>query len=98
MHLIYETCDFQISYVIFQANMQFVWTEYYMLEKHVIFPFSSINYMFSVNYTFFAEYYGRRPQLIFNTFIIASRAIEKSTKTEGSKRHCFPHTLLKSHL
>ena len=25
---------------------------------------------------------------------IASRAIEKSTNTEGSKIHCFPHTLL----
>ena len=25
---------------------------------------------------------------------IASRAIEKSTNTQGSKRHCFPDTLL----
>ena len=32
--------------------MIFVWTEYYMLGKHVIFPFSSINYMFSVDYIF----------------------------------------------
>ena len=32
--------------------MEFVWTEYNMLGKHVIFPFSSINYMFSVNYIF----------------------------------------------
>ena len=30
-----------------------------MLGKHVIFPFSSINYMVSVDYIFFAEYYIR---------------------------------------
>ena len=53
MHLISETCNFQIPYVIFKSNMYFVWTEYYMLEEHVIFPLFSMNYMFSVNYIFF---------------------------------------------
>ena len=28
-----------------------------MLRKHVIFPFSSTNYIVSVDYIFFAEYY-----------------------------------------
>ena len=32
--------------------MWFVWTEYYMFGKHVIFPFSSIINMFSVDYIF----------------------------------------------
>ena len=53
MDLISETCNSQIPYGIFESNLKFVWTEYYMLVKHVILALSSINYMFSVNYIFF---------------------------------------------
>ena len=55
MHLLSETCSFQISHVIFQSSMQFVWTEYCMLTKHIIFPFSSLNDFGELYH--FGEYY-----------------------------------------
>ena len=56
-----------------------------MLEKHVIFPFSSINYMFSVNYIFFMNITYIFAIITCLGFLVMRRLPTQSTTATGHK-------------